>query len=51
MCPIGFEENPTQPNQAYSSKSEISEYDDWIIIGEISKMYPCFHIKRWSEIT
>jgi len=45
MCPIGYEENPTKPHQVYVKKSEINEIDDWIIIGDVSKMYPCFHVK------
>jgi hypothetical protein len=50
MCPIGFEETPSKPYQAYAAKEEICETDDWIIIGEISKMYPCFHVRRWADI-
>jgi hypothetical protein len=48
MCPIGFEENPTKPHQVYSA--EPSETDDWIIVGDVSKMHPCFHVKRWRDI-
>ena len=29
---------------------DISEVDDWIIIGEVSKCYPCFHVKPWQQI-
>ena len=50
MCPIGFEQTPVQPINAYSQMSEISEFDTWIIIGEISKCYPSFHVKKWEEI-
>lgn len=50
MCPVGFEINPTKPNQVYSPLCEISESDTWIIIGDISKCYPCFHIKQWKDI-
>lgn len=50
MCPIGFEDTPVQPINAYSMMADISEVDTWIIIGEISKMHPCFHTKNWTEI-
>lgn len=50
MCPIGYEETPTKPNQVYAQKSEITETDDWIIIGEVSKCYPCFHVRPWTMI-
>jgi len=47
MCPIGFERTPVQPIDAYALTEQISEFDTWIIIGEISKCYPSFHIKKW----
>ena len=50
MCPIGFERTPQRPYDAYSNMKDISEFEEWIIIGEISKMSPVFHIKRWSDI-
>lgn len=50
MCPIGFEMTPVKPIQAYSMMNKISEFDHWIIIGEISKMHPCFHVKKWADI-
>lgn len=50
MCPIGFEQVPTMPTDAYKPNEEISEFKEWIIIGEISKCYPIFHIKPWEEI-
>lgn len=50
MCPIGFESTPTKAHLAYANSKEINEFDDWIIIGEISKCYPVFHVKKWSEI-
>lgn len=50
MCPIGFERTPVQPIDAYALTEQISEFDTWIIIGEISKCYPSFHIKKWQDI-
>ena len=35
---------------AYAECKDIAEYDSWIIIGEISKCYPVFHVKRWEQI-
>jgi len=52
-CPIGFEITPTKPYNAYKPKEEIpeTELDHWLIIGEPSKVYPMFHVKKWSEIS
>lgn len=48
FCPIGFELTPASPYSAYNEISTSS--DTWIIIGEVSKCYPCFHVKRWDDI-
>lgn len=50
MCPIGFESTPNKPHLAYAKNEEIVEFEDWIIIGEVSKCFPVFHVKKWSEI-
>ena len=50
MCPVGFEMTPVKPFDSYSLMADISEFDTWIIIGEISKMHPSFHIKKWQDI-
>ena len=50
MCPIGFEATPTKPIHAYSLTKDIEEFDHWIIIGEISKCYPSFHVKKWEQL-
>ena len=50
MCPIGFEMTPVAPIDAYAMMSDISEFETWIIVGEISKCYPSFHIKKWGDI-
>jgi hypothetical protein len=50
MCPIGFEMTPTKPTDSYKLNKDISEFDTWIILGEISKCYPSFHVKRWEDI-
>ena len=50
MCPIGFEETPVMPHQAYSLRADICEWSDWIIVGEISKMYPVFHTVKWLDM-
>lgn len=42
---------PTKPYEAYSSLSKDLELDTWIIIGEVSKCYPVFHVKKWEDIT
>lgn len=52
MCPIGFEIAPLRPSDAYKPLSEInpSELQAFIIIGEASKAYPIFHVKKWDDI-
>lgn len=50
MCPIGFELTPTQAYDCYKPQPEICESDAWIIIGEVSKCYPVFHVKKWDDI-
>lgn len=52
FCPIGFELTPHSPYDAYKCSDELDEResDTWIIIGEVSKCYPTFHVKRWTEI-
>ena len=50
MCPIGFENTPQLPFDAYKKKEEIELFRNWIIIGEISKMYPVFHTINWDDI-
>lgn len=49
MCPVGYELTPTHPYDAYSTTNE-SLTEPWIIIGEVSKCYPVFHVKKWQDI-
>jgi hypothetical protein len=35
---------------AYAPLKDDMKTETWIIIGEVSKCYPSFHTKRWSEI-
>ena len=38
---------------AYTSSLNLddpSTHETWIIIGEVSKCYPVFHVKRWTDI-
>lgn len=49
MCPIGFEITPKYecaPLQFTANDPN----ENWIIIGDISKMYPVFTTARWSDI-
>ena len=52
MCPIGFELGPLVPSDAYKPLADINPNDleAFIIIGEASKAYPVFHVKKWDEI-
>ena len=49
MCPIGFEITPKYEGAPFEM-SENDMFDNWIIIGDISKMYPVFTTARWSQI-
>jgi hypothetical protein len=50
MCPIGYERTPIKPMDAYKKLEDIEELDTWLIIGEISKAYPMFHVKKWKDV-
>lgn len=52
FCPMGYEICPYRPADAYKSFEEIekNESEHWIFIGEPSKCYPTFHIKKWADI-
>lgn len=50
FCPIGYENTPIHAIDAYKMNEEISQFESWIIIGEVSKCYPAFHVKKWEEI-
>lgn len=50
FCPIGYEQTPTKAFDAYRESKDILELDTWVIIGEVSKCYPVFHIKKWDDI-
>lgn len=47
---IGYERMPDQANQAYEKNANISKFEEWVIIGEISKKYPCFHVRKWEDV-
>jgi len=47
---IGYESNPNLPIEAYLPKEELTDTEEWIVIGEISKRYAPFHVKKWSDI-
>jgi len=36
---------------AYKEMKDVSEFETWIIIGEVSKCYPSFHVKKWEDIS
>jgi len=50
FCPIGFELTPKEPMDAYKALDGEMETETWVIIGEVSKCYPAFHTKKWSDI-
>ncbi|TNV72832.1 hypothetical protein FGO68_gene3150 [Halteria grandinella] len=55
FCPIGFELTPNHPYEAYTNRGDDSlmdpqQFETWIIIGEVSKCYPTFHVKKWTDI-
>ncbi|KAL4220180.1 hypothetical protein ACF0H5_020588 [Mactra antiquata] len=48
FCPIGFEDVPQCPTQAYGGQTE--DTDTWILIGDPSRKHPSVHCKRWEDI-
>ncbi|XP_053404168.1 basic immunoglobulin-like variable motif-containing protein isoform X2 [Mercenaria mercenaria] len=48
FCPIGFEDVPQSPTQAYSGPADNA--DTWILIGDPSRKHPSVHCKRWEDI-
>ncbi|RUS75066.1 hypothetical protein EGW08_017172, partial [Elysia chlorotica] len=49
FCPIGYEDSPTHPQDAYRSVPD-DKKTSWILIGETSKMFPAIHCKKWEDI-
>jgi len=47
---IGYESNPNLPIEAYYKSENLTDTEEWVVIGEISKKFAPFHIKKWSEI-
>ncbi len=44
---------PAHPFDAYASEIQehaVSDENFWLIIGEVSKCYPTFHVKPWKDI-
>jgi hypothetical protein len=43
---------PSRPPDSYRRTEEIdpNNFDYWVFIGEPSKCYPSFHIRKWKEI-
>ena len=49
--PLGYEECPNNPHECYKEINKGNKcVENWLIIGEISKKYPIFHLKKWEEI-
>ncbi|XP_052784533.1 basic immunoglobulin-like variable motif-containing protein isoform X2 [Mya arenaria] len=48
FSPIGYEDVPLSPTEAYASSVEDS--DTWILIGDPSRKHPSVHCKRWEDI-
>jgi hypothetical protein len=47
---FGYESNPVLPIETYNKLEDCSEMEEWIIIGEVSRVFGPFHIKKWSDI-
>lgn len=52
LCPIGFENTPLVPLDAYKKLEEIdpTKMEMWIIFASPNKNQTPFVIKRWSDI-
>jgi hypothetical protein len=47
---IGYESNPILPIEALRKAEELTSTEEWIIIGEYSKIWTPFHVKKWSDV-
>ncbi|GFO28470.1 basic, immunoglobulin-like variable motif-containing [Plakobranchus ocellatus] len=50
FCPIGYDDTPTNQQDAYRSVADDSK-ETWILIGDTSKNYPAIHCKSWKNIS
>ncbi|KRX06326.1 hypothetical protein PPERSA_04938 [Pseudocohnilembus persalinus] len=52
MCPIGFEITPGKATDAYVPLEKLDpvNVENWIIVGETARNYPCFHTRKWQDI-
>ena len=51
-CPMGYEITSTRPQDAYTKLDDINKSDQeyWIYVGEPSRCFPTFHIRKWKDI-
>ena len=47
---MGYESTPIRPFQAFANRNEILEFEEWIILGEISKLNGGLMMKKWNDI-
>lgn len=52
ICPVGFEDTPLVPIDAYKSWDEIKKekLEMWILTASTQRFEPTFVIKRWKHI-
>jgi hypothetical protein len=51
FCPIGYEETPRQPENAYRLDLMEEDVRTWILIGEPSSQNSSIHSIRWDDVT
>ena len=51
FCPVGYESTAVSQVDAFKTKEQIGDNTvEWIIIGEISRRSPVFHVRKWDDI-
>lgn len=50
FCPLGYEDVPVKPTDAYSGELGSSDYETWVILGDTSSKHPGLQCKRWDDV-
>lgn len=49
-CPLGYENVPARPIDAYSGEVSSTDYETWVILGDTSNKHPGLQCIRWEDI-
>ena len=50
MVPVGYEEMPEKPEQAYKKELSESQLESWVIVADNSRKHQTFHCVRWADV-